>query len=175
MRLAAGVLVRLWQPPPLGHPYRLLATEAARWARELPAQWERLGRPFKRVLVDEAVTAARELSSSQQALVVVHQDFHGGNVLSAQREPWLAIDPKPLVGEPAFDAASLLRDRRDDLVRVSGPEQRIRARLDQLTAELGLDRDRLRGWGIVHALAWGVSERKLEPDMVACAEWLAAA
>jgi streptomycin 6-kinase len=173
--IAAGLLRRLWQPPPAGHPFRLLEHEAARWAEQLPRQWRALGRPFPATLIDEAVAAARELSSSQDELVVLHQDYHGGNVLRAQREPWLVIDPKPLVGEPAFDAASLLRDRRDELERDPDPAGRIRRRLDQLTEQLELPRERLRGWGIVHALAWGVSERKLEDDMVACARWLAQA
>ena len=173
--IAASLLLRIWRPPPPEHPFRLLATEAARWAAELPGRWEGLGRPFDRTLLDEAVAAAQQLSASQEDLVVVHQDFHGGNVLRAQREQWLVIDPKPLVGERAFDAASLLRDRRDELARDPEPARRVRSRLSQLTDELGLDRERLRGWGIVHALAWGVSERKLEHDMVACAEWLARA
>jgi streptomycin 6-kinase len=173
--IAARLLLRIWRPPPPKHPYRLLATEAARWATALPEQWERLGRPFDRKLVDAATAAASDLSCSQEDLVVVHQDFHGGNVLRAQREPWLVIDPKPLVGERAFDAASLLRDRRDELARDPAPARRIRARLDQLTDELGLDRERMRGWGIAHALAWGVSDQEVEDDMVACAAWLAAA
>jgi streptomycin 6-kinase len=173
--IAAGLLRRIWRPPAPDHPFRLLATEAVRWAAELPGQWEQLGRPFDRGLVDEAVAAALQLAASQHDVVVVHQDFHGGNVLRAQREPWLVIDPKPLVGERAFDAASLLRDRRDELARDPAPKQRVRNRLDQLTEELELDRERLRGWGIVHALAWGVSQRKLEEDMVACAGWLAQA
>ena len=174
-RIAARLLLRIWQPPPEGHSFRLLVDEARRWADELPSQWEALGRPFEQALVDEAVASARDLSVTQRELVVAHQDYHGGNVLRAQREPWLVIDPKPLVAEPAFDAASLLRDRRDGLADDPAPQRRIRARLDQLTAELGLDRDRLRGWGIVHALAWGMSEHKLEQDMVDCAGWLARA
>ena len=174
-RIATGLLLRIWRPPPADHPFRLLENEARRWADELPRQWEQLGRPFDRALVDEAAAAARDLAATQPQPVVVHQDFHGGNVLRSTREPWLVIDPKPLVGEPAFDAASLLRDRRDGLGEDPAPERRIRARLDQLAAELDLDRSRLRGWGIVHALAWGMSDGKLEPDMVACAGWLARA
>ena len=174
-RVAAGLLRRIWRAPPPDHAFRLLESEAVRWADELPRQWEELGRPFERTLIDEAVAAARELAATQSRTVVAHQDFHGGNVLRSTREPWLVIDPKPLVGEPAFDAASLLRDRRDELTQDPAPERRIRARLDQLTGELGLDRDRLRGWGIVHALAWGMSAHKLEPDMVDCAGWLARA
>lgn len=176
-RIAAGVLRRLWRPPPPDHPFRLLADEALRWADEFPRAWEFLGRPFERELVERAVAAARELVATQGELVVVHQDFHGGNVLRARREPWLAIDPKPLVGERAFDAASLLRDRREELRRDPAPARRVRRRLDQLTAELGLERERLRGWGIVHALAWGFSGRlrTVEQDMIACARWLAEA
>lgn len=93
-------------------------------------------------------------------------------MLAAQREPWLAVDPKPLVGERAFDVASLLRDRRAELVRDPQPVRSITRRLDLLSEALELDRERMRGWGIVHALAWGVGESVLE-DMVACARWLA--
>jgi streptomycin 6-kinase len=174
-RIAARLLVRIWRPPPKVHLFRLLADEAARWAEQLPRRWEELGRPFERSLVEHAVGVARDLSATQQDEVVLHQDYHGGNVVRAEREPWLVIDPKPLVGERAFDAASLLRDRRDELARDSAPGHRIRRRLDQLTAELALDRERLRGWGIVHALAWGLSGDDHEDDMVACARWLAQA
>jgi streptomycin 6-kinase len=174
-RIAAGVLRGLWRPPPPEHPFRALAEEAASWAVELPVLWEQLGRPFERRLVDEAVAFTRELGSSQGEPVVLHQDYHGGNVLRAEREPWLAIDPKPLVGEREFDAASLLRDRRDELVADPRPQRRVRRRLDLLAAELALDRERMRGWGIVHALAWGVSGiGKVEEEMVGCARWLAA-
>jgi streptomycin 6-kinase len=173
--IAAGVLRRLWRPPAPDHPFRLLAEEAESWAQGLPVVWEQLGRPIERRLVDEAVELARELGSSQGESVVLHQDYHGGNVLRAEREPWLAIDPKPVVGEREFDAASLLRDRREELVADPSPKRRVRRRLDKLASDLSLDRERMRGWAIVHALVWGVSGvGKVEEDMVACARWLAA-
>jgi streptomycin 6-kinase len=163
MRIAAGVLRRLWRPPPDGHRFRLLANLAAAWAEELAEA------SYERALVEEAVSFLREAGPAQGEAVVVHQDFHGGNVLRATREPWLAIDPKPLVGEREFDSASLLRDRRPELRADPHPEARVRRRLDLLAAELDLDRERMRGWGIVHALAWDPDE-----DMLACARWLAA-
>jgi len=168
--IAADVLRRLWRPLLEGHGFRLLADEAARWAEELPASWERLGRPFERPLLDEAVAFLCEAASSPGEPVVLHQDFHGGNVLRAEREPWLAIDPKPLVGEREFDTASLLRDRRWELRNDPHPGSRIRRRLDRLAAEFDLNRHRMRGWGIAHALAWDPDEA-----MLACARWLAAA
>lgn len=170
-RIAAAVLQRLWRrPPPAEHPFRSLAEEAEAWMERARQDWERLGRPFERTLVDAAVAAARELSATQPALVLCHQDLQGSNVLRAERESWLAIDPKPIVGEPAFDVASLLRDRRWD---IRGGV--IRRRLDLLAAEVGLDRERMLGWGIVHALYWGIGPRKVEADMVECARILLAA
>ena len=174
-RIAAGALLRLWREAPAGHAFRLLADEAARWAEELPERWERLGRPFERSLLDGAVAFLREAGPAQGPSVVLHQDLHGGNILRAEREPWLAIDPKPLVGEREFDAASLLRDQRWELRNDPDAGRRVRRRLDQLATELGLERERMRGWGIAHALAWGMSGDGAEDDMVACARWLAAA
>jgi streptomycin 6-kinase len=168
--IAASVMARLWlRPPPDSHPFRLLADEAERWTAQLRSDWEALGRPFEQRLVDAAAAAARELAGSQAKLAVCHQDLQGSNVLKALREPWLAIDPKPIVAEPAFDVASLLRDRRWS---IDGGV--IRRRLDLLAAELDLDRDRIQGWGLVHALHWGVGPDKIEPDLVECARLLAA-
>jgi streptomycin 6-kinase len=164
MRIAVTVLRRLWRPPPAEHRFRLLSDLAAAWADEL--SWL----PFERTLLDQAIAFLREAGPAQGELVVAHQDFHSGNVLRAAREPWLAIDPKPVIGEREFDTASLLRDRRWELRADPDPEGRIRRRLDLLAAELDLDRERMRGWGIAHALAWDPDE-----DMLACARWLAAA
>jgi streptomycin 6-kinase len=172
LAVAVAILRRLARPAPASAPFRRLEDEAARWAEQLPARWERFGRPFERALLDRALAFLAEPASGDEP-VVLHQDLHGGNILRAVREPWLAIDPKPLVGERAFDGASFLRDRRPDLARDPDPLGRIRRRLDRLSAELGLDRERVRGWGIVHALAWGVTETEVMPLHVACARWLA--
>ena len=154
-------------PAPEEHPYRLLADEAVRWAEQLPRQWEELGRPVERSVIDQALAALRELPPSQEELVVCHQDFQGSNVLRAEREPWLAIDPKPIVGERAFDMASFLRDRRWELTAAT-----VRRRLDRLAEELELDRERMRGWGIAHALAWDGLENE---GLTAAARFLAEA
>ena len=168
--IAASVFRRLWcRPPPDGHSFRVLAAEAERWMADLRSAWEALGRPLDQGLVDAAEASALELAGSQSNMVVCHQDLQGSNMLRAKREPWLAIDPKPIVGEPAFDVASLLRDRRWSIDR-----RIIQRRLDLLAAELDLERDRMQGWGLVHALHWGVGPKKIDPDLVECARLLAA-
>ncbi len=171
--IASGVLGEIRRAPPIHHRFRGLADVAEAWAEELERDWRGLGKPFERELLEVARGACLELGRDQSEQVVLHQDFHGGNVLRAGRNGWLAIDPKPLVGEPAFDAASLLRDRRWLLGR-GGEVERVRRRLDIVTSELSLDRERTRLWGLAHALAWGVSGQKLEEDMIECARLLLA-
>jgi streptomycin 6-kinase len=130
-------------------PFRSLAGEAERWAEDVPARFARAGAPFERVLVDVALDVFRTADSSARWLV--NQDLHGENVLRAEREPWLVIDPKPLVGEREIDGVGLLRNATS---RASA-----RRWLDAL-AELGLDRERLRDWGIAHAIAWAWDPRE---------------
>jgi streptomycin 6-kinase len=107
---------------------------------------------------------ARELASSQGELVLTHQDLHGDNVISAQREPWLVIDPKPLAAEREFQAAPILRSGE-----LGHTKKQMLYRLDRLT-ELGLDRERMIAWTIVQTTAW--SEGATLPSHGAVLEWL---
>jgi streptomycin 6-kinase len=144
----AVLLPRLWKPA--GKPFRPLEEEAAWWTSYLPETWEAAGRPFEKTILESALDALRDLPASQGGRVLLHQDLHAGNVLRAEREPWLAIDPKPLVGEREFGIAALVRG--DELG--SGREQ-VRYRL---TAELGLDRDRARLWTLAQTVAWAFED-----------------
>ncbi len=146
--VVADLLPRLQVEVAQPHPYRLLADEAERWAEELPAAYEEAGEPFERALLDHALDVYRSVDRSTTRLV--NQDLHDWNILRAEREPWLVIDPKPLVGEPELEASGLLRTA-DDVSRW----------LDVL-ADLGLDRERCRGWGVAHNLAWSWDENRRE-------------
>ena len=143
-----GLLRRLWVQA--GEPFHTLEDEVAWWIGYLPEQWERSGQAVERRLVDVAVDALSSLSATQGEQVLLHQDLHGDNVLAAEREPWLVIDPKPLIGEREFAVAPIVRSfelghsRRDALYR-----------LDRVTSDLGLDRERARGWTIGQTMAWG--------------------
>jgi streptomycin 6-kinase len=143
----ADLLPRLWKPA--GEPFHTLADEAAWWVSYLRRQWEESGRPFERKLVDAAVDALEQLAPTQGEHVLLHQDLHADNVLAAQREPWLVIDPKPLVGEREFALAPIVRG--DELGHSRGD---VLHRLGRLSAELGLDRERARAWAMGQTLAW---------------------
>ena len=152
------LLPRLWKPA--GEPFRTLTEEAEWWVGYLPTQ------PIERDLLDAATEALEELAPTQGEQVLLHQDLHGGNVLSAEREPWLAIDPKPLVGEREFGLASIIRS-----FELGHSERAVRHRLDRLTSELGLDRERARKWALGQTIAW-TSDSQYRSSHIETARWL---
>ncbi len=161
------LLPRLWIRA--GEPFRPLADEASWWASDLPGRWEHFGRPFERRLLELVLEALRDLPPSQGELVLVNQDLHAGNVLRAEREPWLVIDPKPLVGEREFSLAPLVRGRELGHSRAD-----VLGRLDRLSGELGLDRERARLWSIAQTVAWSFDDA-YQGTHIEVARWLAEA
>lgn len=166
VRIACGILRRLRRPPPAGHPFERVTDLAGRWSRELPARYQALGRPFEAALVGEASGTLRMLAGWSGDEIVANRDFHLGNVLAARREPWLAIDPKPLVGEAAFDTGylldTLLSDRPDPAEATGWTT--VIARI------LELDPDRVRAWAFARAVEnvlWALEYGfPAEPDLL---------
>jgi streptomycin 6-kinase len=173
---AAGVLRHLWVQPPADCAIDLVADRAARWAESIPQRYEALGGPCDKALVDEAVALCTQLAASQPETVVLHTDCHHGNVLAAERAKWLAIDPRPMLGERAFDLGVLVRDRLDTVVAETRPAAVVRRRATYLADALGLDVERVRGWSLVQALALGLwclsVGDKTGEDLIAVADWL---
>jgi streptomycin 6-kinase len=140
----APLLRRLWRLPMASHPFRPLSAMIAHWSEETLAQaehWPDEG------LVREGLRVFEELPLSAPAHVMLATDLHAGNVLRARREPWLVIDPKPFVGDPAYDATQHLLNCESRL-RVD-PDGTIRRFADLL----GVDRDRVRLWMFARAAA----------------------
>jgi streptomycin 6-kinase len=161
------LLPRLWRDASEPHPFRLAANEGRRWAEEVPARSELGGRAFERSLLELSLEVFR--TADPRATALVNQDLHGGNILAAEREPWLVIDPKPLVGERELDAVGLLRN-----AAWNGGTPAVRRWLDQL-GEIGLDGERAQGWGAAHALAWGWGADGWSTASVEAARLIAAA
>jgi streptomycin 6-kinase len=158
------MLPRLWQPS--DRAFTSLADEAAHWAATLPNLWAYAGRPFERDLLAAALEAIGELAPTQGEEVLLHQDLHTGNVLSAAREPWLAIDPKPLLGEREFGLSPIVRG-----AELGHSREHVLHRLDRLSRELRLDRRRACGWTFVQTLAWSI-DTVVWTEMVEIARWL---
>ena len=152
--------------PPLPQ-LRSLAEYTARWNADLA----RLPRnaPVPRRLVEQAITLGRDLATDPDATgTLIHGDLHYENVLAADREPWLLIDPKPMNGDPHYELAPMLWNRWDELAGYV--REGVRRRFSALVDAAGLDGERARAWVIVrmvHNAMWELTETP-EPD----ADWL---
>jgi streptomycin 6-kinase len=94
-------------------------------------------------LLDTAIDLLDDLAGSEPAQVLLHGDFHHRNILSAGREPWLPIDPLPMVGDPAYDAVQYLLFRMGDLADPQDTWDRV---IGQFCSALGVDGERVRAW-----------------------------
>ncbi|WP_030567062.1 aminoglycoside phosphotransferase family protein [Streptomyces aureocirculatus] len=153
---AAGTLRRLWVPPPAGHRFETVAERTGRQADAMAACAE----PDVRPLVSAALAARDELLGSVPAgpgdAVLLHGTFRQSKVLAAERVPWLAVGPDPVVGECAFDLARLVRDRVEDLIATPSGAGVTRRRVKRLAESLEVDQERLRGWTLFRAVESGV-------------------
>jgi streptomycin 6-kinase len=152
----AGLLRRLWRPPVAPHTFRPLSAMTAHWIAETEAQvehWPDTG------LVREGLRLFKELPHDAPAHVLLATDLHAGNVLRARREPWLVIDPKPFVGDPAYDATQHLLNSGARLR--ADPNGTIRRFADLL----GVDGTRLRSWMFARAAAEPRDDWKAGPLM----------
>jgi streptomycin 6-kinase len=137
----AGLLRRLWDRPlAAGHPFRALEEICERWAAELEANFAADARGLDPGLARAGVAALRDLPRSTDRRALLCTDLHAGNVLAARREPWLAIDPKPFVGDPAFDTVQHMLNCD---ARLATDPAGLATRMADL---LDVDPDRVRQW-----------------------------
>jgi streptomycin 6-kinase len=134
LAVLGAMMRRLAVPAPASVPgtTEIVAERAA----ALPSDWERLGRPFDKAFLQQAVGAATRLGEPAEDLAV-DGDLHSGQVLRGTREPWLTVDPVLLRGDIAYDLGRILWTRLDELAD-------IRAGFDIVVAAAGLDEDRAR-------------------------------
>lgn len=148
--IAANVMKKLWHPAPQGHTFPTVSDWAKGFDR-LRARFDGGTGPMPDRLIEEAESLFKDLLSSQDQPLLLHGDLHQENILSAGREPWLAIDPKGVVGEAAYETAALLHNPVQAL-DAPDPKRLIQSRLDVLSHELGFDRGRIRAWGLAQAV-----------------------
>jgi streptomycin 6-kinase len=108
--------------------------------------------PFPSEIIDKAESISHDLLSSMEPNILLHGDLHHWNVLSGEREPWMAIDPKGVIGEPAYETGAWIRNPFPVILEMVNPDQIIARRIDQFSEALGYDPERLRGWGYSQAV-----------------------
>jgi streptomycin 6-kinase len=139
---------------------RSLESFVQRWTADLQALPR--SAPIPRRLVEQAVTLGRDLCAHRaEADRVIHTDLHYGNVLCG-RGRWLAIDPKPVNGDPHYELAPMLWNRWDEIA--GDVRAGVRRRLWTLVDAAGLDEQRARAWVVVrmvHNAMWAVADGPL--------------
>ncbi|MFS3128019.1 aminoglycoside phosphotransferase family protein [Nocardioides sp. Bht2] len=123
-----------------------------RWAEALRADARSV--PVPRRMVDQALTLARDLTAAPDRSVI-HGDLHYANVLLDSRdgvERWLAIDPKPANGDPAYELEPMLRNRFDEYGAGGSVRDDVRLRFHALIDTAGMDEERARDWVIVRSV-----------------------
>jgi streptomycin 6-kinase len=138
----------------------LLSEQASRWAEELGQL--RTNRLVPRRFLDQATGLARGFASdSGTDGTLLHTDLHYFNVLSADREPWLVIDPKPLSGEAAYEVAPLLWNRWEEAVATGNIRNALLSRMYAVADAAVLDEDRVRDWITVREMVnvlWALTD-----------------
>jgi streptomycin 6-kinase len=150
-RILATLMRRLWQPLPPDHPLPTVA----QWCHGLGRLRETFGGgtgPFPEPIVQQAERTFADLLASAGPPVLVHGDLHHLNVLSAEREPWLVIDPKGLAGDPGFDVGAMLHNPSRTLRTVPDLGRLYERRLAIMSEILGIARERLAAWAFGQAL-----------------------
>lgn len=153
----ADLLRRLRVPAPAGLPVLSASALSMTQLPDLPSEVL----PPQHVKLVRAL--ADELASDDSGDSLVHGDLHSGNILAGDRQEWLAIDPKPVVGHPERALAELFWTRIDEMDGVANT-------LADLARAADLDPDRARAWVVVRAasyLVWAV-DAGLTQDPVRC-------
>ena len=145
--VAVGVALRLWQPA--GEPFRWIGDHVPRWLAEAERS--------QQTPADLFSLATRLYGSLEPGRsTLIHGDFHHHNIL-AHGERYVAIDPKPMLGEPEFDVASFLWNPLGHRMTLEGTERRLSA-----FADAGLDQVRMRAWTAVRGAYLGAGEADTE-------------
>jgi streptomycin 6-kinase len=153
--VAADLMRQLWRPPPEGHSFPTVSD----WGKDFHLLRGRFGGttgPFPAYLIERAESVFGELGATMGPALVLHGDLHPLNICRAERQPWLAIDPKGVVGEAEYEVGAFLRNPLPELLRRAHPEKVLRRRVDGFVERLGLDRGRVLSWNFAQAVlaAW---------------------
>lgn len=149
-----GLMARLWRPVPetsVGE----LASVAARWADVTERRLIILELPWISTPIERGIDLLRTLPRDQAASVLLHGDLHPGNILAAEREPWLAIDPKPLIGDPALEPVQILTQRTGRIAEPPEPDA-VASRLARIAELVSLDPERIGLWALARTAEWSM-------------------
>lgn len=146
--------------------FRTLSSLCEQWSERLTAISRHPALP--RRYVDRAARLTRELAADPLTDGrIIHTDLHYYNVLRGERAPWLAIDPKPLSGDPCYEVAPLLWNNWAEVVGSVDARATIRSRFETVVDVAGLDEERAKAWVVVRMLVnamWEIEDPSPQSD-----------
>ncbi|MDJ0792232.1 MAG: aminoglycoside phosphotransferase family protein [Acidimicrobiia bacterium] len=154
LSVACDLMRRLWRPCD-SSAITTLEAAASAWADVTERRVMTTDLPWVTDPIERGIDLLRRLPCEPHEAVLIHGDFHPGNILSADREPWLAIDPKPLVGDPAFEPMQLL-SQRGGRIAEPGDAAAVEERLVLIAGMAGLDPARIGLWSLARAAEWSM-------------------
>jgi streptomycin 6-kinase len=155
-QVVAGLYPRLHRPalPQLAP----VTSYVERWLDDLAAQPRDIPIPHR--MVEQALALGRDFVADPASVGrIIHGDLHYENVLAADREPWLVIDPKPMSGDPHYELAPMLWNRYDELA--GDVREGLRRRFHTLVDAAGLGEERARDWVVVRMVLnanWSIQD-----------------
>ena len=171
---AIEVIQNLWKPIAKEAPFPTIEN----WLEGLSRMQQdpRAKALISKRLMDYSLGLSKDLCASMGDSVLLHGDLHHDNILSSTRVPYLAIDPKGLIGEREYECGALIRNPITKIKGISGLPRFLNRRLDQIAAETGFDRQRIQQWSIVQAVLaafWQIEDQGGNwQEWIKCAEAL---
>ena len=161
-RILASVIKKLYKPLPSSHTF----TTIDGWIKELSNFHNKPGSTIQPLPLD-LINKARELFTylikTSAPAVLVHGDLHHDNIISSTRAGWLAIDPKGIAAEPAYEVAAMIRNPYQKLKDIANLEEILRRRILILSKELGFNPLRIHQWCLAQTVlsaVWNHGEAK---------------
>jgi len=153
-RIAADVMSKIWRPAPADDVFIRLSD----WfdgLKKLRPMFDGGTGPLNEKLVDRVEQSVKDFFAENHKPVLMHGDFHHFNILSSERG-WLVIDPKGVIGPAGYEVGPLLMNPWGELLNGSNHQLMTKRRIDILHERLGFERERIREWGLAHAVlsAW---------------------
>ena len=153
--VVTDVLRRLWRGPPGDESFRPLADMCDAWANEFEGEVADAEDPVDPGIIRTGMELLRNLPRTAQRHVVLGTDLHAGNILAAEREPWLVIDPKPYIGDPAYDPVQYMLNNPGRLMSDSD------GFIGRIADLAGVDRRRLAQWVFARCVSESLDSRPL--------------
>lgn len=174
--ILSSLMRQLWCQAPTQHAFPSVA-QLFTGLQRLRARFAGGCGPFPAFLLAAAESQVADLLASPQPPLLLHGDLHHENVLQAGKQ-WRAIDAKGVVGDPGYEAGLLFYNPLPHLSSLPNVRTLLARRLDQLSAELAMERARIRGWGLAQCVLsawWSIEDGAQQPPraVLECGEILA--